>query len=130
SLVADEAIAKECTVVNFSFTWRHRDGSVVTFSPDGWTASDPEKAAWLNAMSQLTSSQPVAPPLVRIWLLGEGQLVEVQGTARTEAGESAKHQSKHDVRRVPPGRHSKRLANDGNRLRIALRSAARPQWPS
>jgi hypothetical protein len=40
------------------------DGSVVTFSPDGWTSSDPEKAAWLNAMSHLTSSEPVAPPLV------------------------------------------------------------------
>jgi hypothetical protein len=64
--------------VNFSFTWRHMDGSVVTFSPDGWTSSDPEKAAWLNAMSHLTSSEPVAPPLIRIWLAEECQLVEVQ----------------------------------------------------
>lgn len=66
--------------MNFSFTWRHMDGSVVTFSPDGWTSSDPEKAAWLNAMSRLTSSEPVAPPLVRIWLAEECQLVEVHRT--------------------------------------------------
>ena len=116
--------------MNFSFTWHHRDGSVVTFSPDGWTSSDPEKAAWLNAMSDLTSSEPVAPPLVRIWLAGECRLVEVHRSGETETGESAKHQSKHDVRRVPPGRHSKRLANDENHLRIAPRSAARPQWTS
>jgi hypothetical protein len=54
------------------------DGSVVTFSPDGWTSSDPGKAAWLNAMSNLSSSVPAAPPLVRIWLAEECQLVEVQ----------------------------------------------------
>jgi len=116
--------------VNFSFTWRHRDGSVVTFSPDGWTSSDPEKAAWLNAMSDLTSVEPVAPPLVRIWLAEECQLVEVHRTGGTEAGESGERQSKHDDTRGPPGRHSKRLANDGNHLRIALRSAAHPLWPS
>ncbi len=64
-------------VVNFRFTWRHMDGSTVTFSPGGWTSSDPEKAAWLNAMSDLTSSEPTVPPLVRIWLVEECQLVEV-----------------------------------------------------
>ena len=113
--------------VNFSFTWRHWDGSLVTFSPGGWTSSDPEKAAWLNAMSDLTSSEPVAPPLVRIWLAEECQLVEVHRTGGTEAGESAKRESKQDDRRVPPEKHSKCLANDGNPLRIAPRSAARPK---
>jgi hypothetical protein len=73
---------QERSVVNFSFTWRHMDGSVVTFSPDGWTSSDPEKAAWLNAMSRLTSSEPVAPPLIRIWLAEECQLVEVHRPER------------------------------------------------
>ena len=64
------------------------DGSVVTFSPDGWMSSDPEKAAWLNAMSHLMSSEPVAPPLVRIWLAEECQLVEVHRTGKTEAAPS------------------------------------------
>jgi hypothetical protein len=79
--------------VNFSFSWRHRDGSAVTFSPDGWTSSDPEKAAWLNAMSDLTSSEPVASPLVRIWLAEECQLVEVHRTGKTEGGSPQKRQS-------------------------------------
>ena len=63
--------------MDFLFTWKHLDGSIVTFGPDGWRSSDQEREAWLNAMSSLTSSMPAAPPLVRIWLAEECQLVEV-----------------------------------------------------
>ncbi|HXM03765.1 MAG TPA: hypothetical protein VN939_14230, partial [Chthoniobacterales bacterium] len=66
--------------MNFRFTWRHMDGSTVTFSPDGWTSSDPEKETWLNAMSRLTSSEPAIPPLVRSWLNEECHLIEVHAT--------------------------------------------------
>ncbi|MFY9987548.1 MAG: hypothetical protein WAK31_22515 [Chthoniobacterales bacterium] len=62
--------------MNFRLTWRHKDGSVVTFSPEGWTCSDPEKAAWLNAMNRLTSSEPAIAALVRMWLEQECQLLE------------------------------------------------------
>ena len=43
-------------MMDFWFRWRHIDGSIVTFSPDGWASSDPEKTAWLNSMNHLTSS--------------------------------------------------------------------------
>ena len=68
-------------VIDFRFTWRHNDGSIVSFTPEGWTSSDQEKAAWLNAMSNLSSSEPAAPPLVRIWLAEECLLIEVHGGA-------------------------------------------------
>jgi hypothetical protein len=63
--------------VKFRFTWRHMDESTITFGPDGWTSTDSDKEAWLNTMSRLTSSKPTVPPLVRIWLAEECQLVEV-----------------------------------------------------
>jgi len=64
--------------VDFRFTWRHRDGSIVTFCTDGWSSSDPEKATWLNEMS-LTSSVPNIPPFVRVWLQHECRLIEGHG---------------------------------------------------
>jgi hypothetical protein len=54
--------------VGFLFTWRHNDGSLVTFCPDGWASSDPDKTAWLKAMNGLVSSAPTIPPGVRVWL--------------------------------------------------------------
>ena len=51
--------------VGFLFTWRHKDGSIVTFCTDGWSSSDPEKSAWLNEMARLTSSVPCISPFVR-----------------------------------------------------------------
>jgi len=61
-------------MVDFWFRWRHIDGSIVTFSPDGWASSDPEKTAWLNSMNHLTSSRPAAAPCVRQWLEDECEL--------------------------------------------------------
>jgi hypothetical protein len=68
--------------IDFKFTWLHKDGSIVIFCADGWSASDPGKTAWLNEMSHLTSSEPIAPPLVRIWLEQECRLIEAQGPER------------------------------------------------
>jgi hypothetical protein len=62
--------------VGFLFTWQHKDGSLVTFGPDGWTSSDPDKTAWLKAMNGLVSSATAMPPGVRVWLEKECQLVE------------------------------------------------------
>jgi hypothetical protein len=61
--------------VGFLFTWRHKDGSLVTFGPDGWTSSDPDKTAWLRAMNDLVSSAPAIAPIVRLWLEQECKLV-------------------------------------------------------
>jgi hypothetical protein len=60
----------------FLFVWRHTDGSIVTFSHDGWACSDPKKATWLNSMNHLTSSVPAISPLVRLWLQEHCHLVE------------------------------------------------------
>ena len=65
--------------VGFVFTWRHKDGSIVTFCTDGWSSSDPEKSAWLNEMARLTSSVPCIPPFVRVWLEHECRLIEGHG---------------------------------------------------
>ena len=64
---------------NFLFTWRHKDGSIVTFSPRGWSSTDLEQATWLNAMNHLTSSRPSAAPCVRKWLEDECELIEALG---------------------------------------------------
>ena len=62
--------------VGFLFTWQHKDGSLVTFSPDGWASSDPDKTAWLKAMNGLVSSATAIVPGVRLWLRQECKLVE------------------------------------------------------
>jgi hypothetical protein len=63
-------------VGKFSFIWRHTDGSIVTFSHDGWACTDPEKATWLNSMNHLSSSVPTIAPGVRIWIQEHCHLVE------------------------------------------------------
>jgi hypothetical protein len=64
---------------DFLFIWRHTDGSIVTFSPNGRASTDPEKATWLNAMNHLSSSVPTIAPIVRIWIAEECQLIEGRG---------------------------------------------------
>jgi hypothetical protein len=66
-------------IVDFQLIWRHADGSIVTFSPSGWTCTDPERAAWLDSMNHLTSSVPAIAPVVRMWLLDECELIEGRG---------------------------------------------------
>jgi hypothetical protein len=64
---------------DFLCAWRHVDGSTVTFSPAGWTSTDPDKATWLKAMNDLVSSYPAIAPCVRHWLEQECQLIEFRG---------------------------------------------------
>jgi hypothetical protein len=64
---------------NFLFVWRHKDGSIVTFSSQGWSSTDLEQETWLNAMNHLTSSVPSIAPYVRLWLEQECQLLEAHG---------------------------------------------------
>ena len=61
--------------VKFYLKWRHRDGSVIEFSPAGWNSDDPQKASWLRKMDQLSSSVPSIPPGIRNWLKQECELV-------------------------------------------------------
>jgi hypothetical protein len=65
--------------MNFCFKWRHRDGSTVEFSPAGWASDDPLKADWLSRMHQLSSSGPAIPPVIRMWLQRECELINVSG---------------------------------------------------
>jgi hypothetical protein len=64
---------------NFLFIWRHKDGSIVTFSPKGWSSTNSEQQTWLNAMNHLTSSVPAIAPLVRMWIQENCHLVEGHG---------------------------------------------------
>jgi hypothetical protein len=54
--------------MNFQFTWKHEDGSIIEFSEHGWKSDDAEKATWLTEMSDLYSSSPTVPPEIRVWL--------------------------------------------------------------
>jgi len=64
--------------VSFYLSWRHQDGSVVTFSPKGWHSSDPEKSLWLNTMNALTCSVAAIATCVRNWLEDECHLIEAR----------------------------------------------------
>jgi hypothetical protein len=63
--------------VNFCFKWRHRDGSIVEFSANGWFSDDAIIADWLSKMNQLYSSTPGISPVIRNWLQEECELIEV-----------------------------------------------------
>jgi hypothetical protein len=67
--------------MNFAFKWRHRDGSIVEFSPTGWNSDDPQKADWLARMNQLSSSGPAISPGVRVWLQEHCELLGFSGPA-------------------------------------------------
>ena len=61
--------------VKYYLKWRHRDGSTIEFSPAGWTSNDPLKTDWLTKMSQLPSSVPSIPPVIRTWIREECELI-------------------------------------------------------
>lgn len=73
------AICSDLGSVNFSFKWRHRDGSTIEFNPMGWTSDDPLKADWLSKMNQLSSAGPAITPVIRTWLQNECELISVSG---------------------------------------------------
>jgi hypothetical protein len=62
--------------MHFAFKWKHRDGSTIGFSPEGWHSDDPAKAGWLNQESELLSSWPVIPQGIRAWLQQNCELIE------------------------------------------------------
>jgi hypothetical protein len=62
--------------MHFAFKWKHRDGSTIGFSPEGWHSDDPAKVGWLNQESELLSSWPVIPAGIRTWLQQNCELIE------------------------------------------------------
>ena len=62
--------------MNFTFKWKHRDGSIVEFSAVGWMSDDPAKANWLTKMNHLSSSPTAITPGIRIWLQQYCELIE------------------------------------------------------
>jgi hypothetical protein len=74
---SSHAICFELGPVNFCFKWRHRDGSIVEFSANGWFSDDAIIADRLSKMNQLYSSAPGISPAIRNWLQEECELIEV-----------------------------------------------------
>jgi hypothetical protein len=77
-IIPGTPFAPNCVPVNFSFKWRHRDGSTVEFSANGWFSDDAIIADWLSKMNQLYSSTPGIAPVVRNWLQEECELIDVR----------------------------------------------------
>jgi hypothetical protein len=61
--------------MNFTFTWKHQDGSTVVFSKDGWKSDDVGKTKWLMQMSDRHSSGPTVSRAIRAWLEAHCQLI-------------------------------------------------------
>jgi hypothetical protein len=55
--------------------WRHSDGSVVAFYETGWRSTDPEKSEWLTKMSRLCGTAPYLPPIIKMWLEDNCELI-------------------------------------------------------
>ena len=64
--------------MKFIAIWQHWDGSVVEFSKNGWRSTDPEKTDWLTKVSDLSSTAPSIPPLIRTWLEENCELIGFQ----------------------------------------------------
>ena len=63
----------------FAFKWKHQDGSVIEFAPEGWYSDDPEKTDWLKSESELSNTWPIIPARIRLWLQQQCELVEFRG---------------------------------------------------
>jgi hypothetical protein len=50
-------------LMNFTFKWKHRNGSIVEFSAQGWRSDDPGKADWLTKIKQRNNSTPAIAQL-------------------------------------------------------------------
>ncbi|PWT87074.1 MAG: hypothetical protein C5B58_00345 [Acidobacteria bacterium] len=55
--------------------WRHWDGSIVEFYDTGWRSTDPEKSEWLTKMNWLCSTAPAIPPVIKMWLEDNCELI-------------------------------------------------------
>ena len=71
--------------MNFTFTWKHQDGSTVVFSKDGWKSDDVEKTKWLMQMSDRRISRPTVSPAIRAWLEAHCQLIAFRVPAETSS---------------------------------------------
>ena len=69
--------------MNFLFTWKHEDGSIIEFSEHGWESDDAQKGKWLTEMSDLYSSSPTASPQIRVWLKAHCRLASFKGPGQT-----------------------------------------------
>jgi hypothetical protein len=67
----------------FAFKWKHRDGSMIEFAPEGWYSDDPAKVEWLLAEAGLSRAWPVIPLTIRHWLQRHCELLEFRGIVET-----------------------------------------------
>jgi|GEM_PF-1735922 hypothetical protein len=74
----------------FLFRWRHKDGSIIEFSEQGWNSDDPKKRRWLTRTSGLCSSSPALTPRIKIWLKNNCRLIEFTGPEIVAAPSSQK----------------------------------------
>jgi hypothetical protein len=65
--------------VNFSFQWKHWDGSTIEFHPTGWASDDPQKVHWLTEMNEPSNSGRIISPTARRWLQEHCELVAFSG---------------------------------------------------
>jgi len=63
----------------FAFKWKHRDGSMIEFAPEGWHSDDPAKTEWLQTESGLSKAWPLIPVTIRFWLQRHCELIEFTG---------------------------------------------------
>lgn len=84
--------------MRFTVTWRHADGSLVEFSETGWKSADTEKSDWLTRMSNLCSTVPTIPPVIKQWLEENCELVEVQGSPDLFNNKPSLAQRENDLR--------------------------------
>jgi hypothetical protein len=63
----------------FAFKWKHQDGAMVEFAPEGWYSDDPAKTEWLNTESERSGCWPIVPPTIRFWLQHKCELLEFKG---------------------------------------------------
>jgi hypothetical protein len=63
----------------FAFKWKHLDGSMIEFAPEGWYSDDPVKTEWLRTESGLSKAWPLIPITIRLWLQHHCELIEFRG---------------------------------------------------
>ena len=63
----------------FAFRWKHQDGSLIGFGPEGWCSDDPAKNEWLKSQSESSRGWPIIPSRLRIWLQQQCELLEFSG---------------------------------------------------
>ena len=98
--------------MNFLFTWKHHDGSMVQFSKDGWKTDDAEKTKWLTQISDLRSSSPTVSPEIRAWLKAHCQLIAFHGPEETSSSNPRRGlANRHGSKRVRKKRARASLQN-------------------